>query len=267
MEPEGLHGTSRMTGLPDDEYYRQYIEVARSHWWFRGREQVVATVARPLVQVPPGGLVVDVGSGPGGPTRTIFPARRIVALDLSARVLHAYPGADGCVVADAARLPCRPGSVAVVCAFDVLEHLDDDAMALREWQRALTSGGWLVVTVPAYRQLWSAHDELNHHRRRYTASALRRLLFRAGFDVARLTYFNTLLLPGVALVRWMERFRGSSRVTRGELDCQRQLPAWLVRCCEGALWVEATWLRRHVLPVGVSICAVARVSAANRIRC
>ena len=242
-------------------YYAQYIEAARSHWWFRGRERVVQSVARPLVQHLRM-LVVDVGSGPGGPARAVFPDARIVAMDVSLMPLRANTSADERVVGDAARVPCRTGSLAALCAFDVLEHLEDDMGALREWHRVLRPGGWLVLTVPAYQALWSAHDDLNGHRRRYRRRALQRLLSDTGFLVRRLTYFSTILLPAVALVRWTQRLLKSRRPQEvsssglGELDFQQRFPRWLERCFEGAFQLEAMWLRRHTLPAGVSICAV-----------
>ena len=252
-----------MTALAGD-YYRQYLDAARTHWWFRGRERVVKVLAEPLVMEEPGVVVADIGSGPGGPARAIFPTQRLIAFDVSPLPLQANQQADGRVVADAAQMPCRSSSLDAVCAFDLLEHLDDDAAALREWRRLLRPGGMLVLTVPAYGSLWSAHDDVNGHRRRYHAASLKPLLAGAGFTVVRMTYFNTLLLPAVALVRWAERlFKARAAAAVGEapeghLDCQRRFPTWIERCCESAFVLEARWLRRHHLGAGVSLCAIAR---------
>lgn len=253
-----------MTGL-SPHYYEQYREALRSHWWFRGRKQVLDSLVSPIVPRQAVRCVADLGSGPGGPARTLFPHAWLVAFDLSMQPLDAYMGADGRVVADAANVPCRSGNFEVVCAFDILEHVDDDRGALQEWRRIVMPSGWLVLTVPAYQALWSAHDDANAHRRRYHAHRLQQLLREAGFRVVRLTYFNTLLLPGVAIVRWTERlFRGMNRngheASTGELDFQKRFPWWLERCCEGVLALEARWLRHASLPVGVSIGVVARAA-------
>ena len=245
------------------DYYRQYLDATRTHWWFRGRERVVKVLAEPLVAGKPDLMIADIGSGPGGPARAIFSTQRLIAFDMSPLPLQANAQADGRVVADAAQMPCRSGSLDVVCAFDLLEHLDDDAAALREWHRLLRPGGMLVLTVPAYGSLWSAHDEVNGHRRRYRAASLRPLFTAAGFTIVRMTYFNMLLLPVVALVRWTERLlKGHTtvigEVPEGQLDCQRRFPAWVERGCESALVLEAHWLGRHQLRAGVSICVIAR---------
>lgn len=250
--------------LPSADYYAQYGEAVRTHWWFRGRERVVESVVKSLMQASRGATIVDVGSGPGGPTKAVFPEGRVVAMDMSPLPLRAYAGAAALVVGDGTRVPYRPKSVEIVCAFDVLEHLRDDQRALTEWRDSLVPGGWLVLTVPAYRWLWSDHDEANGHYRRYRVRALRRLLSMTGFVTMRITYFNLLLLPGIALARWSNRVlksqRGSLAPTpEAGLDLHRRFPAWLEACFEAALRLEASWLRYGVLPAGVSICAVARV--------
>lgn len=249
-----------------EAYYAQYVKASRSHWWFRARNRILTRLVRAVLSDVHGRRIVDVGSGPGGPARTLFPSGWLIALDRELQPLHAYPQADGRVVGDAERLPCGEGSVDVLCAFEVLEHLNDDRGALQGWRRALQPGGWLVLTVPAYQALWSRHDRVNAHRRRYRASQLRRLLAETGFAVARLTYFNTLLLPGVAAVRWAERLwdgltpwkRDDRLVGRGELDFQKRLPQWLERWCERLFSLEAVWLKHHSFPAGVSIGVVAR---------
>jgi SAM-dependent methyltransferase len=98
-------------------------------------------------------------------------------------------------------IPLEPGRWDAVCLFDVLEHVDDEAGALAACRRLLAPGGRLFVTGPAYALLWSRHDELLGHRRRYTARALRRAAERGGYAVERLTYFNTLLAPPIMAVR------------------------------------------------------------------
>jgi SAM-dependent methyltransferase len=248
------------------EYYEQYRKAQASHWWFRGREAVLQAIVPPVVQLPPGHLVIDVGSGPGGPTPAVFPNQHITAVDLSLSALKAYSAAATRIVADGARLPFAVGSVQVVCAFDVLEHIENDIGALRNWRQMLATNGWLVITVPAYEALWSRHDEANRHQRRYRASILRRRLEQAGFDVVRLTYFNTVLLPAIAAVRWADRKDdGSGRgdgapvsAHAGQLDFTRRFPLWVERCCEAAFRFERQWLTRWTLPAGVSICAIAR---------
>ena len=105
------------------------------------------------------------------------------------------------VRADATRLPIASGSLDLVVAFDVLEHLDDDKAAATGVFDALRPGGHFLVAVPADPRLWSAHDDAVGHVRRYTRQSLSELLAGAGFELGRMTSGNVLLRPVVALRR------------------------------------------------------------------
>ena len=111
-----------------------------------------------------------------------------------------------------------------------------------------------VITVPAYRWMWSAHDEFLHHKRRYTAGELRSKILSAGLKSAHLSYFNTLLFPLAAVARVKDRLlnqdRASGTAGAGAAD-QRA-------CCTRVFSAERFLVGRLPLPFGVSLLAVAR---------
>jgi SAM-dependent methyltransferase len=153
------------------------------------------------------------------------------------------------------RLPFGDGVFSLVTCLDVLEHLDDDRAALRELRRVTAPGGALVVTVPAYQLLWSAHDERNLHRRRYRAGGLASVAESAGWVIERQTYFNSLLLAPAALVRLADRARGREP-TSSDLD---RTPARLDALLETPMRLEAWLIGRGLrLPAGLSALAVLR---------
>jgi trans-aconitate methyltransferase len=240
-------------------YYDAYRKAQATHWWFRGREVVLQALLEKHVGGLQSSMVVDVGCGPGGPTAALFPTHPILAVDLDASVLRANTFAHLRAVADVARVPLKPTSARILCAFDILEHLQDDVGALRNWHDALAPGALLVVTVPAYEALWSHHDDVNGHCRRYRASVLKARMQDAGFDVVNVTYFNTVLLPPIALMRWVQRLM-PRRVesSSDETDFRYRLPRAIESCLLALFSVERHWLRRWTLPAGVSICAIAR---------
>ena len=114
-------------------------------------------------------------------------------------------------------MPFADDSFDLAVSLDVIEHLEDDLAALRELRRVVAPGGALLVTVPAYQWLWSGHDEINHHHRRYTRrSLLARRRSRPAGSRVRTTYFNSLLLPVAIVLRVLDRF--SRKTTESSLD-------------------------------------------------
>lgn len=97
-------------------------------------------------------------------------------------------------------LPVSDYTYDLIALLDVLEHIDDDQATLTSLREKLANAGQLIVTVPALPWLWSHHDIINHHKRRYTIRNLSAAANRAGFCVDQIGYFNCLLLP-IAVVR------------------------------------------------------------------
>jgi len=157
--------------------------------------------------------------------------------------------------ADVLQLPFAADSFDIVTGLDIVEHLDDDTGALREWSRVLKPGGRVFLFVPAHDWLWSLQDDVSHHRRRYTSKTLRQTVRSAGLTVERQSYVSAFLLPVIYLGRqWLKvlrRFR--------EMNTENNLhPAWSNGILRGIFEAEIPVLRRMDLPVGASIMCVAR---------
>ena len=144
----------------------------------------------------------------------------------------------------------------LAASLDVIEHLEDDLAALRELRRVVAPGGALLMTVPAYQWLWTGHDEINHHHRRYTRYSLLQVAREAGWEPVRTTYFNSLLLPAAIALRLLDRF--STKTTESSLDLWVPPPAlnWLL---ERPLALEAALIGRgRRIPAGLSLLVVLR---------
>lgn len=163
-------------------------ELEDKYWWFVGRRAIIDNVLRRFASRC--GMAVDVGCGTGRNLAILAQyADTVAGLDRSLAALSIAVSqglAAGCV--DGHSLPLADESVDLLTAFDVLEHMDDDVRALEEFNRILRPGGLLLVTVPAYRFLWSEHDEALMHRRRYVASELHMKLNRTGYEVIFRSY-------------------------------------------------------------------------------
>jgi SAM-dependent methyltransferase len=185
---------------PDAAYFDTMARHARTHWWYEGRRALVRETLRRF-EVPDG-PVLDVGCGTGDNLAMLadVTGRRVVGTDLSAYALrHAARG--GSVIALAEDLPVASGMCGLVTSMDVVEHLDDDLVGLREYRRALAPRGLLLLTVPAYQWLWGDHDVRAAHRRRYRSGGLVSVVSAAGFGVLHTTYYNSFLVPPAAALR------------------------------------------------------------------
>ncbi len=237
----------------DPAYVAAHIEVSRCHWWFRARLAILVACLRHALPRRPLRLL-ELGCGTGDVLAALEEFGEAVGME-APPALAAVARRRGLDVRDG-RLPSDlvvpEGWADVVLLLDVIEHLDDDLAALGAARRALASGGTLVVTVPAYAWLWSVHDVVLGHRRRYTSTGLARLAARAGFGVERMTYFNTVLFPVLVARRLWKRLRGE---TRHDLeDTPPLLNAWLER----AFALERHVLTRAALPFGASLLMIAR---------
>ncbi|MCZ6777484.1 MAG: class I SAM-dependent methyltransferase [Acidobacteria bacterium] len=248
-----------------------------NHWWFRARRRILQAVLAGAGPPAKARRVVDLGCGAAVDLGQLAPAeasrvgieRAASALRAARRRLRTRPAVAGSMTernglllacADVTMLPLRDACADLVFVLDVLEHLDDDALALREARRILVPGGLLLVTVPAWPFLWSEHDEALEHRRRYRRADLLERLRGAGFEIERESYFNFLLFAPAALYRLVRRCivcTGSARSAPPSSDTRRlgNLGGWLLERSMGA---ERFWVSRNRLPFGLSLLALAR---------
>lgn len=241
------------------EVYDFFYGAEDRHWWFLARRRILLAVLERAV--PRTGIeIADVGCGTGGMAAPLSRFGRVTAVDEAseAREYCRRRGLDR--VLSIAEWDAETSAYDLLTAFDVVEHVEDDLALLKRLHARLKPGGTLVVTVPAYRFLWSPFDEMNHHYRRYSRGELRRRLESAGFRVRRATYFNTLLFPVIAIVRLAERALGLDPAD--EAEKKKALARWfkvgpLNGVLGGIFASERHWLVERDLPAGCSILAVA----------
>jgi SAM-dependent methyltransferase len=234
-------------------------------FWFAHRN---ACIVAALVDRGIEGPLLDVGGGNGAVSQALE------ACGIATVLLE--PGPDGaknarrrglrnvvCATLEDARFDAA--SFGAVGLFDVVEHLADDEAIFHEVHRVLRPGGVLCATVPAYRWLWSAEDDLAGHHRRYTLARLQAVLARCSFDVCFQTYlFAPLALPVLMLrtlpYRMLSRARTDAAIERGAT--RQHLPSRIARRAIDALLApEVARIRgRRTMPFGTSCLVVARPS-------
>ena len=143
----------------------------------------------------------------------------------------------------------------LIAALDVIEHLDQDEASAAALKRLLKPDGIFFTTVPAHPWLWSRHDELHHHKRRYRKADYLAMLRRAGFTIERATYFNSVLYPAIALAR-------AAKLGERSGCADHAMPSKPVNALlERAFASERHALRLMDLPFGVSLLVIARPNA------
>lgn len=240
------------------EIYDRMRVLEQTHWWFTARREILAGEIGRL-PLPPNPRILEVGCGPGGNLEMLGRFGQVQAIEPDAES-RAYAAERSGVTVQGGLLPDGlpdlGGPLDLIAAFDVIEHVDDDAGAVAALADRLKPGGLMITTVPAHAWLWSQHDVQHHHKRRYAMGAYRALFTRAGLTVRRTTYVNSVLFPPIAAVRLAGRLLG-----RQGGDDEALPPPPLNALLRTVFAAEATLLKAVDLPFGVSILLTAQKPA------
>lgn len=270
--------------VPDQQFFEreafsQLASMEEGHFWFEERNQLLEWCVRRFF--PKCASFCEVGCGTGFVVKHLeaeFSKIGFTAAEFFIEALHfATRRTVRCrfLQTDARALPFK-AVFDVLGAFDVIEHIEEDELVLKQFHRSLKPGGGLIITVPQHMFLWSTTDEVAHHKRRYSRSELKGKVERAGFHPLFCTSFVTSLLPMMLASRWMsrKRHRRGSRVEGREQESpEEQCPQDDSRCSSNrefnlpspinglfrvALSFERLLIRTGVsLPVGGSLVLVA----------
>jgi SAM-dependent methyltransferase len=241
----------------EEAFYEEYAQIEATHWWFEGRRAIFDVVIRAL-GMPRDALLLDLGCGTGANLKFLSSYGRAIGVDRGAaaaryaRTRTALP----VLMADVTALPFASGSLALVTAFDLIEHIDNEVACARELARVCRPGGFIIATVPAFLWLWGRQDVINQHKRRYRSDQFRRLFTDQGLEIRRFTYLNTFLFPVVAAVRLVRKVLPERN---GEVrsDFSMTRPGRLNTILGKLFAAEAALIRRGNLPLGVSMLCVA----------
>ena len=236
------------------EVYEAMAEHDERHWWYRARRQVVAELIRRRVPLPKDAKLLEIGCGTGHNLPMLGEFGQVDALEVDPTARGMAEKRLGRTVLSSP-LPALEGvsddTYDMVAALDVVEHIPDDRAALEGIARVLKPGGKLLMTVPAHQWMWSAHDVVNHHQRRYSKRDFRKLVDQSPLQLETIGYLNSLLFP-LAMAQ-----RLTSKIT-GEEDANLAPPAEPVnQVLERVFALERRLIGRIPLPPGLSLFAVA----------
>ena len=238
------------------EFYRKFFEVQKKHWWFVSKKKIVLDFIDRYVPTNDNHKILDIGCGSGLMLNALEQIGDTYGMDMSDDAINFSKE----IFSGTVKKGMLPDNISydeeyfsLVVALDVIEHVDDDRASLTAIRSHIAEGGQAVISVPACMFLWSEHDVLNEHKRRYTLEELKGKLIDAGFTIEKISYFNTFLFPLISLVRMMNNLL--KRKGASEIDLPHPAINYIV---EKIFSLEKYFLRIMNFPIGVSVLAVVR---------
>jgi SAM-dependent methyltransferase len=221
-----------------------------THWWYRARREVLASYIKREAGLRAQARILEIGCGTGHnlPMLAAFGSVEAIEIDPAARAIAAERLGKAVGEAPLPELTGVPaGTYDLIAVLDVVEHIADDVGALRGMAERLAPGGRILVTVPAHQWMWSAHDVVNHHQRRYSKASLDAAIRAAGLTHNGLRWFNSLLFPAAVASRIAGKLTGKD-------DSDDSPPARPLNAAfEAVFRLERHLIGRVPMPVGLSI--------------
>ncbi|MEJ0057121.1 MAG: class I SAM-dependent methyltransferase [Bacteroidota bacterium] len=193
----------------DRAYFLKYYEFEKNHWWFRARAEILKDYIARHCSGPAPLKILNVGAATGGSIGWLSEFGHVTSIEFDKESVAFIKEQQVTDIFEGSILELQfpDSSFDLVCAFDVIEHVEDDSLAVRELARVCKEKGNVLITVPANRSLWSQHDIINHHFRRYSKELLMGLLntLPSG-KLTFITYFNYYFYFPISVVRKTTNF-------------------------------------------------------------
>lgn len=239
------------------EAFHDLYQLEASSFWFRNRNRVILWSFKTFF--PKAKSYLEVGCGTGFVLKAMhdeFPDLQLNGAELFEEGLEyarqRVPDAN-LFQLDICKNDFK-GQFDVIGAFDVVEHIETDLLALSQVRPLLSKNGGLMLTVPQHKFLWSIADEYACHARRYEASELKSVVEKAGFEVVFMTSFVSLLMPMLMLSRLSKK-----KAEDFDPFSEFKIPRWLDFALDKILTVERMFIRAGMrFPAGGSLLLIAR---------
>lgn len=240
----------------DSNTYAIEAQVEATHWWFTERRWLFGRLIRDL-GLAPNARILDIGTSTGTNLRLLrdLGFHNAEGLDASPEAVQwcMEKGYGKVTAGDVCKLPFPDQTFDLILATDIIEHVDDDTLALREIHRVLKPAGHVLITVPAFPLLWGVQDEVGQHKRRYRARELLARMDLVGLRAVKRFYFNYLLFLPILCVRLV--IRGLRLQVRSENQINSRAINRVLQC----IFRFDVWTAQYLRPpFGVSYLALAR---------
>lgn len=244
----------------DFSIYEKMAKVEQDHWWYSGRRAIACRIFQKL-KLPPEAKILEAGCGTGGNLNLLSEFGKVYAFECDPIARSVGFKKSNIQIFNGElpnNIPFDDNMFDLIVLFDVIEHVNEDKLALLNLVRKLKIGGHLLITVPAHQWLWSSSDNQNYHKRRYSKKMVKDMLQKSKLKIIQVTYFNTVLFPLIVAMVFIEK------ITNVLFNRQPKLPIGLLiippktinNFLKKTLFLEGWFLNKFSLPMGVSILAL-----------
>lgn len=241
----------------EKDFEKKYHDVETDHWWFKSRRKYLLDLVK---NAPKNSKILDIGCSSGIFLKDLealgFKIENLYGIDISNSAIENCKanGIQNSFVMDAQNITLTE-SFDIIIASDCLEHLEDDKKALKNWKSLLKIGGTMYVFVPAYMSLWSYHDTINMHYRRYTNKELKSKLIAENLAIEKASYWNFVLFIPVFAFRKITSIFNKNKKGEGDISIGN---SFLNSCLLQLIILENKLLKAVNFPFGVSTFCIAK---------
>lgn len=256
MDIHITHNHSRM----NEDLLSTFFEVETKHWWWVARKKIVINLLRKYAKGN-NNLILDAGCGTGAGMLYLQEFGTVYGVDLSSKAVAFCKkrGITKVKLGDVSKLPFKNGYFDIVCLMDVIEHVSNDKLVIKEMYRVLKKNGILLMTLPALPFIYSKHDKEQGHFRRYSKQDLIKIFNGTGFREIKISYFNVFLSPLIIIIRLSSRL-GGPFAKLADFDSKVNYEIFKKRLTNSILSqifsVESVLLSSMNLPFGISLLSI-----------
>lgn len=240
--------------------YKKMSDFEKTYWWHRGKLSLVKTLVEKYFPKRKNLNILEIGCGTGEVSTLLKSYGHVAGIDISSVALEfsKEKGVSETILADITKFETKnyEKRYDLVLALDVLEHIQDDVLAMKKVYALLKDSGYFFVNVPAHKFLWSEHDEALHHKRRYHSLELLKKLQDSGFKISKKVYFVAFLFPVIVVFRMWNNLFGKSAYPKTSYV---KLPSFLNNFMVKILEFECNLIKYDIpVFVGTTIVVVAQ---------
>ncbi len=246
----------------DLEYYKEYYYLERSHWWFLVREKIILSHIELLIRqkklIGNKISILNIGCGTGRSSEYLSMFGEVTSVEYDKFCCEFTEKKTGLNIINGSitELPFENNTFDLVCAFDVIEHVENDALAVSEMKRVCKFNGINIVTVPAFMSLWSNHDVINHHYRRYKLNEIKKIYKQQNQgEILFNSYFNFFLFVPIFLARKLSNIlKLENKQKNSGSDFNKINNSFINKILYAFFYTESLFLKAGInYPFGVSI--------------